>query len=503
MFLRNEHGLDQGGGSSALSFSRALAPRRPQSFSDRLQDRFPDFDLTPDLGSRIGSAEWWRGLATCTGLCAVTLMLSPGIMRPIDTMTTAPLHGTDWEAARSQTLSPLALGSTTGTHMAPTRLVSPLANTPERPIIDVNALIGKGDDFESVLRRAGVGKGDADTAAQLVTNALGDDALKAGTRIALTLGRRADKSQPRPLEKLSFRARFDLALEVSRGEGGLSLTRTPIAIDHTPLRIQGVVGSSLYRSARAAGAPASAVAAYIKAIAAKVPMTQVDSDDTFDIIIQQQRAATGEVQLGQLLYAGLDHDGKDVRLLRWQDDGKDRWYSSKGIGKTTGMMMMPVQGRITSGFGMRMHPLLHVMRMHDGIDIAAPRGTPIHAATDGTIVFAGRASGYGNFVRLKYRDGYSTGYGHMRKIAVHAGERVKRGDVIGYVGSTGLSTGPHLHFELRKNGRPINPRSVSLSSTERLTGSDLRAFRAKLAQLMAVPVGASGKGDAADQDSDD
>src|SRR3546814_7836744 len=124
--------------------------------------------------------------------------------------------------------------------------------------------------------------------------------------------------------------------------------------------------------------------------------------------------------------------------------------------------------------------------MHDGIDIGARYGSPIHAAADGTVAFAGRNGGYGNFVRVKHSGAITTGYGHMSRIAVRAGAHVHAGQVIGYVGSTGLSTGPHLHFEVRKNNRPINPRSSSIASVTQLSGKALRAFKARAASLLAV-----------------
>jgi len=261
----------------------------------------------------------------------------------------------------------------------------------------------------------------------------------------------------------------------------------PIAIDHTPLRIQGRVGPSLYRAARAAGAPAKAVEAFIRSLASRMPISRVGADNRFDIIVERERAATGEVQLGNLVYAGLDGAQK-LQLVRWDEDGKTQWYDARGVGgETRGAAAMPVAGRLTSGFGARRHPILGYLRMHKGLDIAAPYGTPIHAAMDGVVAMAGRSGGYGNFVKLSHAGGLATGYGHMSRIAVRGGTRVVRGQLIGYVGSTGMSTGPHLHYELWKNGVAINPAGMSFATVQRLTGSALSSFRSRLAKLMAVP----------------
>lgn len=488
MFLRGDDGFEQAGGTSARSFGHALAVRK-LTLADKLRERFPDLDLVPDLGSRIGSGEWWRGAATCAGLCALVVLLSPGLERPIYARVPAALTGTDADVARAQAIAPLAAGATTGTRLGATGLVARLADTPERPILQHSATLGSGGGLREVLMRSGVGRADAARAADLIAGSVPLGDLRSGTQLDLTLGRRADKSQPRPLEKLAFRARFDLSLELVRSGGQLALNEIPIAIDHTPLRIRGRVGESLYRSARAAGAPAKAVEAYIRSIATRVPIGRVGSDSEFDIIVEQARAATGEVQLGKLLYAGLTGDAGKLQLVRWEEDGRVTWYDGKGMGERKGQMAMPASGRISSGFGLRRHPVLGFSRMHKGIDIAASYGSPIRAANDGVVAFAGRNGGYGNFVRLNHSGGVGTGYGHMSRIAVRSGQRVTRGQVIGYVGSSGLSTGPHLHYELYRNGVAINPRSVSFSVVQSLSGGDLREFKAKLARLLAVPVG--------------
>ena len=333
---------------------------------------------------------------------------------------------------------------------------------------------------------AGVGAGEAGRVADLVSGAIALGDIKPGTRLDLTLGRRDRKTDPRPLERLGFRARFDLALSVDRSGGALALTRHPIAIDNTPLRIRGTVGGSLYRAARAAGAPAKAVEAYIKAIASRTSVAAMGANATFDLIVEQAKAATGEVQLGSLLYAGLDRAGKKVALAAWTEDGRTSWYDTTGTGERKGMLATPTAGRITSNFGMRRHPVLGYARMHKGMDIAAPRGTPIYAALDGVVVAAGRAGGYGNVVKLSHGNGLASAYGHMSRIIARGGQRVARGQLIGYVGSTGLSTGPHLHFEIWKNGVSVNPRGLSFSTVAQLSGNALRQFRSKVAGLLSV-----------------
>lgn len=488
MFLREQQGLELAGGAGARPIGRALVPVRPYDWREDLRLRMAQTEWVPDLGHRIGSLTWWRGLVTCTALCGAAWMLSPGY-RPILGYAAPALSGTAFEESRTQGIAPLGLGATTGRRMAANALVRPLAETPERPVVEMTATLGEGDTLADALRRAGVGGGEAARTAALVSQAVRLDDLAPGTMLSLTLGRRAARTEPRPLEKLAFRAAFDLNLAVLRAGEALALERRPIAIDRTPLRIRGLAGPSLYRSARAAGAPARLVEAYIKALATRMPISDVGADSTFDIVADQARAATGEVEVGALQFVGLEQRGRRLQLVRWGDRngiGGSFWDAS-GRSERRGTMGMPVAGRVTSSFGLRMHPLLGFMRMHKGLDIGAPYGSPIYAAIDGMVQFAGRNAGYGNFVKLAHAGGLASGYGHMSRIAVRPGERVRQGQVIGYVGSTGMSTGPHLHWEVWRNGVAVNPRSISMRSIETLSGETLRALRAKVSRLLDAP----------------
>jgi hypothetical protein len=184
--------------------------------------------------------------------------------------------------------------------MAPTDAVVALPEAPERPILDLRATLGTGDGFARLLERAGVASAEAAHVAGMVATAVPLQDIRPGTVLDLTLGRRPSRLVARPLDKLVFRARFDLRVELRRANGQLALNAVPIAVDETPLRIQGRVGPSLYRSARAAGVPARVVEAYIRALTSQISVPSgLSSDDRFDIIIEHRRAATGETETGQ------------------------------------------------------------------------------------------------------------------------------------------------------------------------------------------------------------
>lgn len=191
-----------------------------------------------------------------------------------------------------------------------------------------------------------------------------------------------------------------------------------------------------------------------------------------------------------MLYAGIERvSGKPIQLMRWGKDGQ--FFEASGVGEQTSGLVAPVPGPISSSFGMRRHPILGYKRMHAGMDFRASYGTPIVAVTDGTVLSAGRAGGCGNTVKLRHGGGIDTRYCHMSRMAVGAGQVVRRGQVIGYVGSTGLSTGPHLHYEMYRGGKSVNPASVKFVTRAQLAGDDLRRFRETLARLKTVEAGAA------------
>ena len=250
------------------------------------------------------------------------------------------------------------------------------------------------------------------------------------------------------------------------------------------VRASGRVGPDLTRAMQQAGVPDRIGREYVRILGKAISLGGgISVEDKFDLVFEPGST-------GRLLYVGLDRVARaDVELLKWTD-GKDViWVNADGVGGEQSQgMRMPVNGRVTSGFGSRFHPILGYRRMHAGLDLAASYGSPIVAAADGRVTSAGWAGGYGNMVRIAHVDQIQTMYGHMSRIVATAGSFVKQGQVIGYVGSTGLSTGPHLHYEVLKNGRPVNPTSVKLAAAPaQLQGEKLHAFQGALRSLMVLP----------------
>lgn len=445
-------------------------------------------DWSCDLAQDIGSPGWLRGLATMLGLGLAALAQSPDA-RSVAAMPVMAIDSQAREEFRVQMIQPLALGGDSGRRMGATAAMAAAAGVADAAAVKFTATLTQGDSFGRMLERAGVTPADAGAVLTLVSQQISPDQIAAGTQVDMV---QSSTGGARSLQHLDFRARFDLDLSISRVGGQLQLQSRPIAIDTTPLRIRGMVGASLYLSARAAGAPIEAIQQYLQQLDQNMSLdTAIEAGDTFDIVVTFRRAASGESQVGDLLYAGLEHDGRSkAQLLRWGKEGQ--FFEASGMGQQRSGLIMPViGGRITSGFGLRRHPILGYSRLHAGVDFGAGYGSPIYAVSDGRVSFSGWHGGHGNYVRLEHGGGFGTGYGHMSRIAVASGATVRAGQVIGYVGSTGLSTGPHLHYELYRNGVPVNPMTVSFTVVNQVDQAELAAYRARLAQIKAITPGAA------------
>ncbi len=442
--------------------------------------------LAVDLGDAVFSARWWRGLATLLPLVGLAVHLGTNL-RPLPEPVRAPLFERQQNALAALDTAPLAMGGA-GSAPAPfAPSVERLAEPPERPIVSATARLVRPGAVEAALRAAGVGTDDAGAAIELAAREARLNALAPGTVFDLVLGRRETKAVPRPLESLAFRAAFDLKLKIARApDGHFALARIPIAIDTTPLAIAARVGSSLQRAARDAGAPSSIIGQFVKLLSYRIDFERdVHGRDRFDLLLDHKRAATGETITGGLIYARLDRSGgQPIELLRWDHPGSpEQYFLADGSSAKKGLIRTPVEGaHITSGFGFRFHPILGYSRMHQGMDFGAPTGSPILAAAAGRVNFAGWHGGHGNYVRVAHSPRLETAYGHMSRILVRPGQMVAQGQTLGLVGSTGLSTGPHLHFETWMNGLAVDPRATHLPTGTQLAGVELARFHAALAR---------------------
>ncbi|MEO6227708.1 MAG: M23 family metallopeptidase [Thermomonas sp.] len=302
----------------------------------------------------------------------------------------------------------------------------------------------------------------------------------------------------RPGTELSFNLPADgsvRAMRIDMGKYGVNGEPVELEFDGNALRehdvahevttrtvvLSGVVGKSLFTSARAVGLGSKQLSQLTDEMF-KYDIdfnSDLDQNDRFSVVVDQTWKDGQLVNTGPVLAATFTMDGKLKSAFRYLRDGKPEYFTPDGRSLKRPFIRMPIPyARISSGFGMRKHPVLGRMRGHMGIDYAAGTGTPIMAAGDARIEFVGRKGGYGNAVILNHGGGRTTLYGHMSRFAkIHAGQRVAQGMVIGYVGSTGLATGPHLHYEFRVNGVHMNPMKMTLPPPQPLSGAALVAFK--------------------------
>ena len=452
----------------------------------RRRRRLRDIDLTVDLGDEPLSLRWWRGALTLSALFALIAIIAPAPFEPVPAAPAERVGSEEAVQYREAAIAPLGEGGRTGGRMAANALVQPLSEAPDRPFIELFAKLGDGDTVAALLTRSGASYAEAGEAARLIASVV-PGGVGPGTSFAIKLGRRSP-SGVRPVERVALRAGLDLNVVISAGTQGMKLAATRIAVDNRPLRIRGRVGDGLYWAMRASGVSSQAAGEYLRALATQLDVGgQVGPDDRFDLIVANRRAATGESSEGPLLYAAIERTGApDIRLMKWTANGHTDWIDANGAGRSIETMSWPVAGRITSGFGLRFHPILRFARFHRGIDFGAGHGAPIVAAADGRVTAAGWAGGYGRQVRLAHAGGIATSYSHMSRLVVEPGSLVRQGQLIGYVGSSGLSTGPHLHYEVYRNGAAVNPLGVKFASRSLIEGDQLILFRARLAKLMAI-----------------
>ena len=251
---------------------------------------------------------------------------------------------------------------------------------------------------------------------------------------------------------------------------------------------ENIILQSLYRSAIEEKIPVSTIVEFARVYGFQVDFQRdIRKQDSFQIMFEVFIDDSGkQIETGNILFANLKLSGKNNSLYYFDKEGSEGHYDKNGKSVKKALMKTPINGaRLSSPFGMRKHPIDGFNKMHRGTDFAAPMGTPIMASGDGVIKKAGWCGGGGNCVVIKHNSTYQTVYAHMSKFAksIRSGVRVKQGQIIGFVGSTGKSTGPHLHYEVIVNGKKINSQTLKLPSGKVLKGDERKLFETKKIKL--------------------
>lgn len=293
------------------------------------------------------------------------------------------------------------------------------------------------------------------------------------------------------LATLHFPINATDTLVIQRTDNGLTAQIAHPLATTRQVQVGGPIGSSLSKSLERAHVPDTIAARLTRIFSGRNNLSQIPGPgDRFSILYAAEFMNNSPIHIGPIIAASIHTQGKDLRVFRYVGtDGEAGYYDSHGNPYKPGIERTPLKYEaVTSPFDMRrMNPVLGVVRPHTGVDLAAPRNTPVHAAADGIVTFAGWLSGYGRIVKIDHGMGYSTRYAHMAGFAsgLEAGDHVEQGQTIGYVGHSGVATGNHLHYEILENGVPHNPLTMKLPSGKPLTGPVLTAFTNRIQPLIA------------------
>ena len=293
------------------------------------------------------------------------------------------------------------------------------------------------------------------------------------------------------LLSLSFSPTVEHHVTVSRTtEGAFTANDQVLQLAAKYHHMAATIDSSLYLAAMQAGIPADVVVQMIHMFSYEVDFQRdLRPGNSFKVLYSYYYTPDGRpAKQGDIAYAEMKLGGRTIALYRYDPKGPDGpdYFDEHGQSAKAMLMKTPVDGaRITSGFGMRFHPILGYTRMHKGIDFGVPTGTPVMAAGSGIIKQEGWSNGYGNFLLINHENGYSTAYGHLSHFApgLHVGSHVHQGQVVAASGATGMATGPHLHYEIRINNVQVNPANVKIATGRRLFGRDLLAFKEARAHI--------------------
>tara|TARA_B100000989_G_scaffold298368_1_gene287347 strand:- start:37256 stop:38560 length:1305 start_codon:yes stop_codon:yes gene_type:complete len=344
---------------------------------------------------------------------------------------------------------------------------------------DLNYTVKSNDSIISILKNLSVDDNDINKISKIL-NITKSTSLKTGQKLSLTLDNSKSKKKVVSLLIPTSKTR---QIKVSKNLKTNNFDKKDIVTNLKKLIVlkEGVIKSSLYKSATQQKISSNVIIEFARLYGFQIDFQRdIRKNDSFQIVYESFVDENGkEFENGEILYANLILTGKSNQLYYYPKKRFLGHYDENGKSIKKALMKTPINGaRLSSSFGMRKHPILGFNKMHKGTDFAAPEGTPIMASGDGVIIKAGWCGGGGNCIKIKHNTTYQTVYAHMKNFSKLAipGSRIKQGQVIGYVGSTGMSTGPHLHYEVIENGKKINSQKLRLPPGRALEGTNRKQF---------------------------
>ena len=418
----------------------------------------------------------WALIGGCALLAWLLLIRTPSELRQ-PPAASAPLGLTNSTAPGT----PTATGSTLATAPAPSARTA----VAKAALSSFKIIVHPNDTLDAIFRRLKLNLADLASLRALPGLKAHLDSLHPGE--SLHFLQREDGA----LVGLERRLNEEQTLKVSRDASGLKADVLQDPLASKPRVLKGVINSSLFEAVEAAGGHDQTAVALADIFGWDIDFVlDIQPGDSFVVSYQELYQDGAYVKDGPILAASFTNAGRKYKAVRYVDaDGSAHYYTPDGRSMHKAFLRAPLEfTRVSSGFNLaRKHPILNLIRAHKGVDYAAPIGTPVRAAGDGRITYAGLKGGYGNVVEIDHSRSITTVYGHLSRFAkgTRVGQHVTQGTVIAYVGMTGLATGPHLHYEYRVNGVFKNPQTVSLPDAQPIDASLRADFEARTAPLLA------------------
>jgi murein DD-endopeptidase MepM/ murein hydrolase activator NlpD len=414
----------------------------------------------------------WVIVAVLAGaVVAVRLLMIPGAAPATATSTVHPAAGS------APPPTPVRLAASTASAVA-VRAVTP------SELSTIRVIVSRNDTLDHIFRRLALSLSDLASLRALPGIRAHLDRLRPGETLTLT-------AKSGNLVGLERRLNIDQTLKVDRSQQGFTANVLQNPLATRTRTISGSIDSSLFESMAGAGGHDQTALSLADIFAYDIDFVlDIRPGDTFTVTYTEVLQDGKYLQDGPALAARFVNQGKEYLAVRYVGAaGNADYYSPQGRSLHKAFLRAPLEfTRVSSPFSLhRLHPILNTIRAHKGVDYAAPIGTPVRAAGDGRVLFAGRRGGYGNLVELDHARGITTVYGHLSRFAagLHRGQHVTQGQVIAFVGMTGLATGPHLHYEYRVDGVFKNPQTIRFPEALPIDGPQRADFLAKSAPLLA------------------
>ena len=346
------------------------------------------------------------------------------------------------------------------------------------PYEEISYVLKKNDTVEKILNKFKVRNADIKTISiKLKQNNLAN--INSGRKLSLIIKKLGDGTNT--VVNFIYPINNTSSVEIRKSQNNFLIKENILQLHKKELVVKSIIKNNLYSSAIESGVEPNIIVEFARIFGFEVDFQRdIRKGDWFEILYEKFEDDNKKVRdTGKIIYASMYVNGEEINLYNFKYKNDEEYYDIKGKSITKSLMKTPINGaRLSSSFGMRKHPILGYNKMHRGTDFAAPSGTPIMASGSGTVTRARWCGGGGNCVKIKHNSTYETIYAHMKAFAkgIREGKKVKQGQIIGYVGSTGLSTGPHLHYEVIVNGKKVNSQKLKLPSGKILRGEERKQF---------------------------